>query len=197
MASSATAAPAGAREKLLAAALRRFGEHGALAATLDEIRADAGVSVGALYHHFADKQSLAAALFAECLADYQQGFVAVLRAHPGAEDGIRAGVEFHLRWCEGNPARARFLLGDRPSPDPEPLRDLNRAFFDEVLAWWRAHAHYGALRDYDLDLAYALWLGPSQEYTRLALSGRVARPPRRIATALADAAWLTLGADPA
>jgi AcrR family transcriptional regulator len=184
----------GARARLLDAALVRFAREGALGATLDEIRADAGVSVGALYHHFGDKQTLAAALFGECLADYQQGFVAGLRKHPGAEAGVREGVRFHLRWCARNPDRARVLLGLRPTAEPAELRRQNKEFYAEVMAWWRPHVHYGALRDLDLDITYALWLGPSQEYTRLALAGRVKPAPRRVADDFAGAAWLTLGA---
>ena len=53
-----------ARQRLLDAALARFSDDGALAATLDGVRQDAGVSVGTLYHHFADKRALATALVA-------------------------------------------------------------------------------------------------------------------------------------
>ena len=189
----ATATPP-ARDRLLHAALARFARDGALAATLDDVRRDAGVSVGALYHHFADKQALAAALFEESLLAYQSGFIDALREHPGAEEGVRAAVGYHLYWCAANPERATVLLYQRAAADPTRLREINRVFFGEVMAWWRPHAHYGALRDIDLDLAHALWLGPSQEYTRHALAGRVRRPPQRVAGELADAAWLTLGA---
>ena len=44
-----------ARGRLLQVARRRFATDGAIAATLEEIRRDAEVSVGALYHHFPDK----------------------------------------------------------------------------------------------------------------------------------------------
>src|SRR5271167_3866358 len=78
-----------ARERLLAAALARFDADGALGATLEDIRRDADVSVGALYHHFPDKTALAGALFAELTGEFQSGFLAELRAHPGAEDGVK------------------------------------------------------------------------------------------------------------
>ena len=47
-----------ARERLLAAALTRIEVDGLVRVTLDEIRLEAGVSVGAMYHHFADKKAL-------------------------------------------------------------------------------------------------------------------------------------------
>src|SRR5271154_6508907 len=121
----------GARERLLRAALQRFEEDGALAATLEDIRREAGVSVGALYHHFPDKAGLAAALYGELARGFQEGFVAELRAHAGAEDGAKAGVRFYRRWVSTNRIAAAFLLGERPADDAA-LREHNRWFFAEA-----------------------------------------------------------------
>jgi AcrR family transcriptional regulator len=181
-----------ARDRLLDAALARWATDGALTGTLDEIRDEAGVSVGALYHHFRDRQALADALFATSLAAYQEAFAAMLDDHPGAEDGVRAGVAQHLAWCGAHPARAAVLLGSRPAGDV--VADQNRAFFARVLAWWRPHAHYGAVRDLPFDVVHAIWLGPSQEYLRHHLGGRAAPLPDDAAQVLADAAWLSLRA---
>lgn len=183
-----TGATNSARERLLDAALTRFAAQGALSATLEGIRRDAGVSTGALYHHFPDKAALAAALYVELTADFQEGFLAELRAHPGAEEGVRAGVRFYLRWVSSNRAAAAFLLGERPADDAA-LRERNRLFFAQATAWWEAHVHYGVLRELPFDLVNALWLGPAQEYTRHWLAGRGKRVPLAAAEVLADAAW--------
>jgi AcrR family transcriptional regulator len=184
-----------ARERLLDAALARFAVEGALGATLEDIRRDAGISTGALYHHFPDKAALAAALYVELTADFQEGFLAELRAHPDAEQGVRSGVRFYLRWVSANRAAAAFLLRERPA-DETTLRPRNRAFFAEAMAWWGTHAHYGALRELSFDLINALWLGPSQEYARHWVAGRGKRVPSGVADELADAAWLALRAEP-
>jgi AcrR family transcriptional regulator len=187
-------APRGeARRRLLDAALRRFEADGALAATLEDIRREAGVSTGALYHHFPDKAALAAALYAELLDDFQQGFLAELRSHPQARGGVEAGVRYYLRWVGEHRAGARFLLAQRP-PDPL-LRDLNAAFFAAVMAWWRTHVHYGSLRELPFEVINALWLGPAHEYSRHWLAGRGRRVPAAAAALLADAAWQTLKED--
>jgi AcrR family transcriptional regulator len=185
------APPPSARERLLTAALARFAADGALAATLDDVRADAGVSVGALYHHFPDKSALAAALYVELIGEFQDGFLTELRTHPSAEEGVRAGVRCYVRWVSANRPAAAFLLGERPAGDTA-LRERNRRFFAEVSAWWSAHVHYGVLRDLPLDLINALWLGPAHEYARHWLAGRGKRVPVSVADALADAAWLSL-----
>jgi AcrR family transcriptional regulator len=180
-----------ARGRLLDAALARFVAEGALGATLEDIRRDAEVSTGALYHHFPDKAALAAALYVELTADFQEGFLAELRAHPDAEQGVRAGVRFYLRWVSANRTAAAFLLGERPTKDAD-LRVRNRAFFAEVTAWWGTHVHYGALRELSFDLINALWLGPAQEYARHWVAGRGKRVPSAVADELADAAWFAL-----
>jgi AcrR family transcriptional regulator len=180
-----------ARERLLQAALARFAADGALGATLEDIRRDAGVSVGAVYHHFADKSGLAAALYAELTRDFQDGFLAELRSHSRAEDGVKAGVRFYLRWVSTNRAGAAFLHGERPADDAA-LDEFNRTFFAAVMAWWATHVHYGVLRNLPFDVINALWLGPAQEYTRQWLDGRAKRVPATAADVLADGAWQTL-----
>jgi AcrR family transcriptional regulator len=187
------------REAILEAALTCFLDRGLAAASIEEVCAGAGASVGSVYHHFGGKEGLAGAVYVESLAKYQAAFLAALRRHPDdAESGVRAVVRQHLRWClADSPRAARFLLfcGDGArGAGVEVLRELNREFFAEVLRWWRPHVRYGALRDVDLDLAYALWLGPAQEYCRLRLSDRTRVPRTRAQALLADGAWQALRA---
>lgn len=191
--SSMIVAERDARRRLLDAARQRFAADGALAPTLDEVRRDAGVSVGALYHHFPDKRALAAAVYADVLSEYQESFTAMLRTHASAEGGIRGGVEHHLRWVASHRAEARLLLGERV--DSEALRDANRTFFGTIEDWWRPHAAYGVLKPMEPDLTAALWFGAAQEYCRHWLTGRVRRMPPAVAGTLADAAWAALRAD--
>jgi AcrR family transcriptional regulator len=58
-------APEATREKLVAAAFEEIHRRGYQAASLDTILATAGVTKGALYHHFDDKAALGFAVFDE------------------------------------------------------------------------------------------------------------------------------------
>lgn len=82
----------GARERLLAAALRRFGEDGAVAVNLEEVRLEAGVSVGALYHHFADKAALVDALIDR---SYGRLETALRRSAVSSSDRDGAATDLH------------------------------------------------------------------------------------------------------
>jgi AcrR family transcriptional regulator len=175
-------------------ARRRFAADGALAATLDEVRREAGVSVGALYHHFPDKSALAAAVYAQVMSEYQAGFIAMLRQRADAEGGIRGGVAHHLRWVAANRAEAALLLGDRL--DSVELRDSNREFFAAVRDWWRPHHNYGVLRPMmQPAITAALWFGPAQEFSRHWIAGDEPTMSRGVIKTFADAAWMTLRAN--
>lgn len=180
------------RTRILTAALACFSERGVSATTIERIRRAAGVSVGSLYHHFVDRHELAAAVHRWLLEDYQQGFLDVLEAEAGAAQGIAAAVGYHLTWCAERPDAARYLLTEPVPTGARPggaeLAAANRAFLRRVLAWLRPHVGYGVVHPLDVELAYALWLGPSQEYCRLWLTGRAPAPGPVQAEALADAA---------
>ena len=182
-----------ARDRLLQVARRRFAVDGALVPTLDEVRREAEVSVGALYHHFPDKPALAAAVYAQLISEYQAGFVTMLRDHDIAEGGIRGGVAYHLRWVTEHRGEARLLLGD--PLDSAALRDANREFFAAVRDWWRPHHAYGALQPMRLGVTAALWLGPAQEYSRYWITGEEAKMPRDAVDTFASAAWVVLRAN--
>ena len=57
------------RTKILDAARKVFGDRGFGQATVEDIAAEAGVSNGALYHHFANKQELFKAILTVHISD--------------------------------------------------------------------------------------------------------------------------------
>lgn len=184
----------GARDRLISVARRRFAAEGTIAPTLDEVRREAEVSVGSLYHHFPDKPALAAAVYAQLMAEYQVGFLAMLREQATAEDGIRGGVRNHLSWVAAHRGEAALLLGDRL--DSPELRVANQNFFATIRDWWRPHHTYGALVDMRPGITAALWLGPAQEYARYWVAGDTADMDSDVVETFADAAWKALQARP-
>jgi AcrR family transcriptional regulator len=193
--------PPSRRDEILAAGLASFLEHGVAGASIEDVRARSGASVGSIYHHFGGKRALAGAVYTTALASYQERFLSALD-HCGDDPGlgVRDVVRTHLRWClDERPDYARFLLFHADTARAaagEELIERNRAFFSAVLAWWRPHARAGRIRELDVDLLYALWLGPAQEYCRLHLAGRLGTDGERARAELADGAWRTLRSSP-
>src|SRR3954468_22476320 len=108
------ASTAARREAILAAALDCFTDLGYDATTMEDVRRRSGASVGSIYHHFAGKEDLAAALLVEGLRDYQAGLLRTrTEAGSHAEAGVRGAVAHHLAWVEAHPDLARLLLAPR------------------------------------------------------------------------------------
>ena len=191
MATSVTARPA-RRGEILEAALRCFTRSGYARASIEDVVRESGASVGSIYHHFGGKEQLAAALYVEGLAGYQRGFVTTLEHdHANAEEAVKAVVAHHLRWVEANPELARFLLSSREAEVVEASRaalgELNRDVFAATRLWlgrWR-----GALREMPFGLLHPVLIGPSQEFARHWLAGRVRESIDEAEPVLAEAAW--------
>jgi len=105
--------PEKTREDILRAAIAEFVSEGLSGARVDAIAERTHTSKRMIYHHFGSKEQLAAALYADGLAAYQDGVRAILARAPAAAPGVRALVRHHLRWAQANPALARFLLERR------------------------------------------------------------------------------------
>jgi AcrR family transcriptional regulator len=187
------------RTAIMSAALERFLRQGVTATTLKEIQRDAQVSNGSLFHHFASKEALAGAVYADCVGRYQRAFVEELANHEDAETAVRAIIRMHLRWCVDHPEMARFLVTMiEPAVQraaEQEVQELNERFAAVIRAWWKPRAHYGILRALTPAQSNALLLGPAQELVRAWLLGLIPDPPGDVdADVLADAAWLCLRA---
>ena len=184
------------REDILRAALGAFVEKGFAAATIDDVRRLSGASTGSIYHHFGGKEGLAAALYVDGLAGYQEGFLARLRGARGPEEAVKGLVRHHLRWVEGNTELAGFILGRRETEvltaTEQPMRELNRAFLAEARELLEPWFASGTLRRLPLDVFDAVLLGPCHEFTRHWLAGRAKTTIRSAERPLAEAAWAAL-----
>jgi AcrR family transcriptional regulator len=104
------------RESLVAAARALFAEHGFADVALEAIVRAAGVTRGALYHHFPDKTELFAAVFeqveAEVAARMGEAITSANQTDP--IEVMRLGAGFWLDAC-ADPEIQRIVLVDAPA----------------------------------------------------------------------------------
>jgi AcrR family transcriptional regulator len=86
------------RATLLATARRVFSEHGYAATSMDDLTAQAGLTRGALYHHFGDKKGLLAAVVAQLDAETDQRLQAISDAADDAWEGFVQRCRAYRRW---------------------------------------------------------------------------------------------------
>jgi AcrR family transcriptional regulator len=107
-------APEATRERLVTAAFEEIHRHGYQGAALDTILANAGVTKGALYHHFSSKRDLFAAVFAGEQERLSEAIVAAYQRREDSWEAFEAGAAAFVEACQ-EPGAQRIFLLDAPS----------------------------------------------------------------------------------
>ena len=146
------------RAALLAAARELFGERGYAATPTEDVVAAAGVTKGALYHHFGGKQELFRVVHEQLLHDISDAVVAIFNQPDPWHDiveGCAAWIDAHL-----DPAVRRIVLTDARSVlDEEMVRDIEARFGVVALRGALRKNRTAGILDPDADLnALALML---------------------------------------
>src|SRR6266700_5634396 len=101
------------RAQLIGAATELFAERGYAGVGTEEIVRRAGVTRGALYHHFADKRELFRAVHERLEARVTRGIAERVAGLPPGE-AMLAGLQAYLDACE-DPAVGRITLVEAPA----------------------------------------------------------------------------------
>ena len=101
------------RAALLAAGRQLFATRGFAAVPAEEVVRTAGVTRGAMYHHFGDKAELFAAVFEQLEAEIADDLATALADVP-ADELVTRGIAAFLDIC-GRPDVLRIALTDAPA----------------------------------------------------------------------------------
>jgi AcrR family transcriptional regulator len=125
------------RSKLISVARAAFGDRGFAAVALDDLTAAAGMTRGALYHHFENKLGLFAAVVDEIDDALDDAVEHATADAGGGWAGFRAGCRAYLR-AMSDPALQQIMLRDAPAAIPgfagRPRMQLCTAAMVESLA---------------------------------------------------------------
>ncbi|MFY0480216.1 TetR/AcrR family transcriptional regulator [Achromobacter marplatensis] len=99
------------RAKLLATARRAFQHTGYAATSMDDLTASAGLTRGALYHHFGDKQGLLAAVVEQIDSEMDQRLTAISSQAALPWDAFRGRCRAYLQMAT-EPEIRRIVLQD-------------------------------------------------------------------------------------
>jgi AcrR family transcriptional regulator len=154
------------RDRIMNAALGLFAERGYPAVAIDDIAEAAGVTKGAVYYWFADKDDLGRDLQHELYG--RLGSIALRALDPKADvvTNMRRAFEVYLDEL-GSLGQARFFLRDSwtiPELDEAGRRDQNAAF-EMVRGILAAARDRGEIVDLDADALAHVLLGAWAEAT--------------------------------
>jgi len=179
-------------------ALKLFNEQGIEATTIEMIRAECDTSVGAIYHHFGNKEGLVAALFFTALDDQARLRDSYLAEAQTTQAGVQALVHSYVDWVDSQPEWARFQYHARFAVTKGPLKDelatRNKARNKRLLEWLFDPERQEQLAGIPAELMLSLIIGQADSYCRAWLSGRVKGSPKDYRELLAQAAWRSVAA---
>jgi AcrR family transcriptional regulator len=146
---------ASTRAKLIRAGRRLFARSGYAAVGTEEIVRRAGVTRGALYHQFADKQDLFLAVYEQVEQELTEHVAATLGEVSSPFAALRAGIRVFLDACR-TPEVQRIVLTDGPA----------------VLGWeaWREVAERNGLGLIEAVVGAAIEAGEIAELSQPALA---------------------------
>jgi AcrR family transcriptional regulator len=187
------------KRAIVEAALACFGERGLEATTIGDVRRRATASTGSIYHHFRDKEGLAAEVYRHVLGEYHASLLAALPGFPTARALVRGVVCHLLAWAGANRDAVKFLVEMRWSAAVQPfdagIRKDTSDMFTAVAAEIDRHVRARALSEMPRHLYVAVIAGPAlaliSRWVREGMEGDLTAD----ADALADAAWRALARD--
>lgn len=161
------------RDKLISAARKAFAEKGFAAVSMDELTASVGLTRGALYHNFGDKQGLLAIVVAQVDGEMAQRAKEIAStAEEGWSQLLAEGIAYIQMALD--PEVQRIVLLDGPAFLGDPSRwPSQNACLDATRRTVAELVNNGVLKAVDVDAAArllngaalnaALWVAASDE----------------------------------
>jgi AcrR family transcriptional regulator len=176
------------RQALLGAGRRLFGSLGFAATSVDDLARQAGVTTGALYHHFTTKTDLFETVFEQLEVELSERSNAAARGAGSPLEGLKRGFDAFLD-ASLEPEVQRIVLVDAPAVlGIDRYHEIDEHYAHApILAALRAAQRDGAIDAPDLDVLAQLLLGalmqggllialaPDQQRARSAVGGSLRR----------------------
>jgi len=184
------------KREILEQALHCFNDLGVEATTIDAIKARCDTSVGAIYHHFGNKEGILSALFFAAMDDQRQQLERELAGANNLREAVFCIIESYLDWVAANREWARFLYQARSplakGPFQQELKDRNIQNYQKLKEQLIGLGKGDIKIVQPFEILFSLIIGPSENYCRAWLSGRVKTSPQEYRKEFAESAWRSL-----
>lgn len=184
------------KRQILLDALSCFLENGIETTSIEMIRSKSDSSVGAIYHHFKNKEGIVATLFFAALDDQAARRDDYLEGTESLQEVLYAFIHSYIDWVSEQPEFAKFLISARfnvmQGEDQERLVQKNKSRNQKIFNEISNYADSEFLKSIPHELLLSLVIGSTENYCRAWLSKRVQSDPKIYKDILAKAAWDSL-----
>lgn len=181
------------RRAVVEAAITLFAERGLSAATMEDVARAAGISRGSLYHHFASREEVFGAAFADSMEQITAALdtsLVGLGTRFGVERGVLQLARAYLAWHEREPARGMIVRmavhDERLAPYVGEGMARQMTFIADVIERFRPYRQRSIVRCSDAVLV-ALIVGPLRDFVGSWYKLRAHRSAEEAERALRDA----------
>lgn len=178
------------RSKVLDSALDLFSERGYFNTSIHDIRREAGVSIGAIYHHFENKEALAKSLYESLLGQMDQAIEDSCFQKQGSLKKSRAIIEKLFSLTIEHPKQMQFVLlaqhreylpDEAPICSSKPFQAMKKVILEGIEA--------GEIRDIEPWVAATTMFGGALRMMNLQLDGVLDCPLTDYLDDIVDCAW--------
>jgi len=179
------------RQKVLDTALQLFSERGFFNTSIHDIRKVAGVSTGAIYHHFKNKEALAQSLYETILGQMDDAIAQACSEKSGCLEKSRAIIEKLFLMTEQYPQQMQFVLlaqhreylpDEAPICSSSPFRMMKQVIIGGI--------EKGEVRQLEPWVAATAMFGGALRMMNLQLDGVLDQPLSVYQDAVVECAWL-------
>jgi AcrR family transcriptional regulator len=186
-----TQTKADVQDEILLAALKLFAEKGYFNTSLTDIAEAAGVKgTSGIYHHFKNKQMIAAALYGSILDSLNVSIDDIRRKTQKPSEQLRSIVDLLFKLADEAPNVMRLLLVlniNEILPDEKPL--LETAPFAKILKIFQVGIKTGEIRNLTPQLCFAYFFGIINHTLLMVLTGAMDRKADTYQSQTWLAAW--------
>jgi AcrR family transcriptional regulator len=195
--SKISAANENLRETILDSALKLFTTKGYFNTSIQDIRRDANISIGSVYHYFAGKEELASALYDSLLEKITADFLSIKIRYDNAHDQCKAIMAHLFNLTESNPAQMAFMLYAKHS---EFIPTVTPICSSRPFAMMREMVQTGIdnkeIADLDLTIASNCLFGGMFRLINLRLDNTIPGPLPEQLESVWDCSWRSVAAKP-
>ena len=190
----------GPRERVLDAALTLFVEQGYFNTNVPDISRHSRCSVGSIYHHFLNKEEIAADLYKQGIEQFRHALSKGISTPANTEQSLREMVASFLAFAEDNEQLSRylwlarhdeFLGGQVNKPTFVGFDTLGRKLTKVIKNGIRG----GEIPNLKAEVYWSILFGIPLSYVRDWLEGYSSARPSEMSSVLANSCWAALTAN--
>jgi len=190
------------KREILLKALECFIKHGVEKTSVQMICESSNTSVGSLYHHFGNKEAIAAAVYIEGMRDIWETTLNYLQNEGdsnGAEQLIKRLVYVNVDWISRHKNWAYYIFQNRSvvhtKEQKKILFDVSVHGYQYLEEQFQKAKYQGEIKALPSQLYVSIIIGPVHDYARHYLSGRYKKSLKAYKEDFANAAWLGVKAN--